>query len=137
MSVVSFSFADGTGMAEDQGPAGAIGSINFTTPVSGLSFDWYAPGYWRSSDNLGDANFTPNGYNASAGTVDFAGPGIASVEWAAADNVGLEGIKSMTYTLDSADPAPEPSSLLLSGIGLVALIGLAYRSRTKNQKAVV
>lgn len=35
--VVSFSFADGTGTAEDQGPAGAIGSINFTTPVSDLS----------------------------------------------------------------------------------------------------
>lgn len=67
----------------------------------------------------------------------FARPGITPVEWAAPDNFGLVGIESMTYTLDSSDPAPEPSPLLLSGIGLVALIGLAYRSRTKNQKAVI
>jgi hypothetical protein len=35
----------------------------------------------------------------------------------------------------SSTAAPEPSSLLLSGMGLAALIGLARRNRTERQKA--
>jgi hypothetical protein len=134
--VVSFTFADGTGVAEDQGPMGAIGSLAFTTPVVGLSYDWYAPGYWGSSDNLGDTYFTPNDYDASTGTVAFAGPGITSVEWDAPNNFGLVGIESMTYTLDGPPSVPEPSSILLSGVGLVALIGLARRKRATGEKAI-
>jgi hypothetical protein len=44
----------------------------------------------------------------------------------------------MTFRVDATDPpgGPEPSSLLLSGIGLAALIGLARRNRTKGQKAM-
>jgi hypothetical protein len=131
--VVSFSFADGTGMAEEQGPMGAIGSINFTTPVSGLSFYLYGP-YQSATDNLGDAYFMPDSFE---GTVAFAGPGITSIDWEIGDNTGLAGIESMNYTLDGTDPpnVPEPSSLLLSGIGVAALIGLTSRNRAGTRQS--
>jgi hypothetical protein len=43
----------------------------------------------------------------------------------------------INWTATDPPPAgtPEPSSLLLSGIGLAALIGLARRNRTKSQNA--
>jgi hypothetical protein len=141
-AIVSFTFADGTGVANALGVFSATGSINFTTPVCGLSFDWYGPGWW-ATDNLGDVYTPPieafSGGEPSTGTATFAGPGISSIEWATEDNFSVAGIESMTYTLDSTDPpgVPEPSSLLLSGLGLAALIGLARCNRANDPKAMI
>jgi hypothetical protein len=46
----------------------------------------------------------------------------------------------MKFTLDPSDPlpsVPELSALLVSGMGLAALTGLAHRNRTKSQMVIV
>lgn len=135
-TIVSFTFADGTGLAEAEGAASAQGYIYFTIPVSDVSFVWNGD-IFAATDNLNDSF---NSYNASnpnynSGTATFAGPGITWIGWGTYSDLSPAGISSLTYTLDTADPPsmPEPSSLLLSGMGLAAFIGLARRNRTNSQ----
>jgi PEP-CTERM motif len=131
VTVVSFTFADGTGVAESNGAFGAGGYIDFTVPVSDVSF--VANGdRFVVSDNLDDAL-----YGYGSGTGAFANPGITVLDWGTYSDLAPAGISSLTYTLDSVDPVPEPSSLLLSALGLTTLIGLARRNRTKNQQAML
>jgi hypothetical protein len=135
---VGYSFADGTGYALGNPGNGFGGEVNFTTPVSGLTFGW--TGYqFLASDNAGDGYVEPYpiGTYGSINSEAFTGAGITQIIWSSTDTPG--GIASLTYTLDSAGTSsvPEPSSLLLSGIGLAALIGLVRRNRKKGQKAMV
>jgi len=129
-----YSFSDGTGTAELLGPIGAVGTINFTEPVSDLTINWYGF-FFFASDNLGDeysepiccAPLFPS--NSPTGSAYFSGPGITSVSWVFPTTGEHLGIDSMTYTVDATDlpGVPEPSSLLLLGIGLAALIGLKLK----------
>ena len=123
---VDYSFADGTGSTEFQLHSGDLstnGEVFFTSPVSELEFSYFGNPF-LVGDNLGDDFFGPEGSTSYSGT--FAGPGITSISWQGFTFV--DGITSLSYTV------PEPSSLLLSGMGLAALIGLARRSRTKEQR---
>jgi len=135
-SVVDFTFADGSGQITTAGIYGELGSIDFTTPVADLVLNWdgndsYA--FWML-DNIGDCFCNPNNGGIS-GTVNWSGPGISSVGFGSGD--GDAGIDSVTYALDGPAPSvPEPSSLLLSGIGLAALIGLARRNRTNVGRSI-
>jgi hypothetical protein len=130
--VVSFSFADGNGWGETLGPAGMLGALNFTEPVSGFSLDWYG-GYFGASDNVGDSYLEPYSYYLSTGTVEFGGAGITSIEWGFSVNSGLEGIESMIYTVADPPSAPEPSELAFLALGIsplalaIFLAGRAYR----------
>jgi PEP-CTERM motif len=134
-----FSFADGTGYEYGNSLVDVGGgTLTFTTPVSDVSFDWI--GYlFSASDNVGDS-FTalpqdPNSPVPSSGIADFSGTGITSIAFGSTDEVG--GINSMTYKLDGTDPppVPEPSSLLLLGIGVAVLIGrrVAFARRVRGR----
>lgn len=126
---VDYSFSDGTGVTEGNYLAAYAGAINFTEPVSSVTFDWLKDIDFAAGDNLGDSFTAPGNVFVGSGTETFQGTDITQIQWYGA---GLNvGIASMSYTV------PEPSSLLLSGIGLAALIGLARRSRTKEQKAMI
>jgi hypothetical protein len=138
-SIVSFTFADGTGTETAEGVYAEWGSITFTTPVANLSFVWNGGPYeggadydFQVGDNVGDNSvFT----SVLTGTAAFAGPGITSLSWGAPSNMSPTGISSMIYTLDSPETpsVPEPSSLLLSAVGLAALIGLTLQRGTRTR----
>lgn len=127
-SIVSFTFADGTGTASAYGGLGAGGTLDFTNPVSDPSFEWEGLTF-SASDNVGDSFSSYPSFDTS-GTVTWQGPGITSMQWISANEGG--GIASLDPTPNSQS-VPEPSSLLLSGIGLAALIGLAHRARIAGQ----
>jgi hypothetical protein len=123
---VSYEFADGGGTTSGNFSWGFAGSIEFTIPVSSVTFDYFG-GPLSLSDNIGDRLYFPD--DPVAGTETFSGPAISEIDWTSWNDLG--GITSLSYTV------PEPSSLLLSGMGLAALIGLAYLNRTKGQKATL
>jgi len=137
-SLVSYSFSDGTGESEGNSLLGYTGTIDFTTPVSDVSFAWLGVTLFTADDNVGDSYICDT--ICTSGTGAFPGTGITEITWQAGDEVG--GITSLAFTLDASDPpdppsVPEPSSLLLSCMGLAALLGLVRRNRTRRQDAIV
>jgi hypothetical protein len=107
---VDYNFADGTGFTEGNFLANYAGTIDFSTPVTDLTYSWVCGTI--CSDIFAASN--------SSGVTTVEGP-ISQITWYGGD---LEaGITSMSYAVDAADP----SSLLLSGMGLIALIGLRRR----------
>ena len=129
---VDYSFADGTGSTEFELHSGDLstnGEIYFTNPVSNVEFSYFGNPF-LVGDNVGDGFFAPEESTSYSGT--FAGPGITSIGWQGYSFVG--GITSLSYTVDAN--VSEPSPLLLSGMGLAALIGFARRNRTKRPNAM-
>lgn len=120
--IVDFSFAGGTGSAWGNGDEGFAGNLLFTTPVEDVTFSWVGEPF-TATDNIGDDFIT---YDGPTGTTTFDGPGITEIRWTSGD-LSAGGITSIDPASDSQS-VPEPSSLLLSGIGLAALIGLKLKA---------
>lgn len=114
-SLVDYSFLGGTGETEGNSLLGFDGMIDFTAQVSDVSFTWLGVTLFMASDNVGDRFLCDT--ICPAGTEAFQGTGITEINWQAGDEVG--GISSMTFTVNPADPpsVPEPSSLMLAGMG--------------------
>ena len=121
-SQVDYTFAGGTGEAEGNSLLGYWGTINFDSPVSDVSFDWFDSASFEASDNVGDTYGAP--CEGCSGVGSFPGTGVTQINWQAADEVG--GITSLST--QNSQSVPEPSSLLLSGIALAALIGLKLKA---------
>jgi hypothetical protein len=125
MGEVSYSFADGTGVVEGNSWYGYTGTIDFTTPVSNVTLDWFDAEHFEIvSDSAGDFFDNQEANAGNSGVLTLPGSGITQINWFAGNEVG--GVESISYTLDGTDPpgVPEPSSLLLSVVGLAALISL-------------
>jgi hypothetical protein len=119
-----YAFADRTGNTEGNYWFGYIGVIDFSVPVSDLTLIWFANDQFTLTDNVGDSI----GCGDCSGVSTLQDSGITQISWQVGGELG--GIESMSYTLDATDPpsVSEPSSLLLSAMGLAALIGLKLKA---------
>ena len=130
--IVDYSFADGTGSASGDANDAESGTILFTLPVSSVTFGWVG-GNVFAVQAIGGGTFVScfneeDGCGSNSGVQTLVGSAITGLTWDSHDP-GIGGIGSLSYTLDSTDPpsAPEPSALLLLGMGLAGLIGLARK----------
>jgi hypothetical protein len=119
-NIVTFSFADGTGLARGDFNDGDNGIINFTVPVTSLTINWVATGeeflFEDSSFQMFSCSIVPLvSACPESGTFTFTGAGITSITWG--NFAGFSGIESMSYTLAT----PEPAALVLLAIGLCAI----------------
>jgi hypothetical protein len=132
-SLVDYSFAGGTGSTMGNSLLGYDGTINFSSPVSNVSFSWIAMDTFQIGDNVGDF-WADTTADDSSGTETLPGTGITQITWFGGDEIG--GITTLTYTVVPTDPpsVPEPSSLLLSGMGLAVIIGLTFRNRAATKQ---
>ena len=129
---IFFQFPNGTGQANNYSQFGIEdnGWINFTAPVENLTVTWN--GVWLYANG-------PNYCFVASCTISIPGP-ISFVDWTTQtydsnngesyQSEGGGGIESMSYTVDTAEPAL--SSLLLLGLGLVGFTGLYRRKASRR-----
>lgn len=74
---VDYSFADGTGETAGNYLASYSGQVNFSSPVSNVTFSWMQGGAvpFSFSDNMGDSvGFPDDEYGVYSGVVTLTGP---------------------------------------------------------------
>ena len=100
-------------------PSGTYGQLSWNVDI-------YSGG-WISYDFGTTGSYTNAGVNNDLGMVDFIYSGAtngvmnADIRW---DTLRVE--------LNSTAPVPEPSTILLMGIGLLGLVGYSSRKRSKK-----
>jgi hypothetical protein len=128
-----YSFADGTGQTYAPGDDGDVGYIDFSTPITSITFDYT----WDNTSpfdvtfyNLNHAPFETFSDSATSGTETFTfDTSVTELQWIGQDaSWGEGGITSLSYTLDGPVATPEPGSLLLTVLGL-AFVGVAFAWR--------
>jgi hypothetical protein len=121
--VITYPFADGNGSVVMDLTHGVFGNIQFTVPVTSVTFDW-------TTDSVFTAMFVgPGGQeatfqsNQTIGSDTFSAPEIDAINWVTGTGTtSFGGIISITDTVGSGTPVPEPSTTLLLSLGLVGLL---------------
>lgn len=127
--MVDFSVPDGSGDIEQLPTVGTFGQINFTIPVTNLNLVGFlgpgglgevelfasSPTFSFSLDCSDTSSVCPGPFD-----VTLSGP-VSRVGFG---SLGPAGIESMSYTVG----VPEPSTILLLSLGLIAITMIKERS---------
>jgi hypothetical protein len=145
---LDYSFGDGTGVTDDPVVDSDVGSISFSAPVTSVTF-----GFTSDSEPFNVTFYGPSGApfetfsDAGSGAGAFSGvesltfdTDVTRIFWIlGAGDTGFGGITSLSYTeAPAAVSTPEPASILLVGIGLMALLGFkrSLRRHSAPQQTV-
>jgi PEP-CTERM motif len=135
--VLDYTFADGTGWLADPIVDGDVGQVNFSTPITALTFDyvWDGSTPFDVTFYTGDSSQTYT-LGANGGTASFTFDGNVTEMWFIGQNEieGWGGVTSLSYTLDGPVSTPEPSTWLLLALGL-ALVGVAFAWRGIGERS--
>lgn len=132
-----YSFADGTGETFDPVVDGDVGYIDFSTPITAITFDYI----WDNTSPFDVTFYGPNAAPfetvsdaATSGTETFTfDTNITKLQWIGQNaSSGIGGITSLSYTEDGVS-TPEPSGLALLAIGLFGLMFFKFATRTASR----
>jgi hypothetical protein len=111
--------------------------IDFTTPVTNVSFDTY--GFFRDDTSFnflaydtGDSLLeTITNTDGGLMTVSFNGGSVARIEVLQENELGTYRIDDLSFQPASA-PVPEPGTWMLMSTGLIGLLGYGWRKRQRQ-----
>ncbi len=114
-------------------------TVDFATDVNAFGFNWGMAEAWATwtlsaydaTDSIIDSRGLPNGSFSG----EFYGLATAGISYAVIQQTSGDydwiGIDNFTY-VSSGAPVPEPSTILLMGVGLLGLVGYSRKRLIKK-----
>jgi hypothetical protein len=128
--LITYPFADGNGAVFMDLTDGEFGNIQFTAPVTSVTFDWTTESIFTAIFEGPGGSLGTFQSNQSIGSDTFSAADIVGIDWL---TTSFGGIISIQDTPGTTTPAPEPATWLLLGLGLACVLTLSLRRSLPKQ----